>query len=123
MPKPAANSNMLSRPTGEDRRRWIRYPVRLSIKCRLAGCAQESPWSAQVQNISHGGIKIFCRHLVTPGATILISPPYPKLLPQLARVIHVSDGSDGNKIVGCAFPQELLDEEELLTWVKNQNGR
>ena len=40
-----------------DRRQWVRYPVRLAATCRAGGSADEPVWSAQVQDISHGGLR------------------------------------------------------------------
>jgi len=123
MPKPSTKTDMLTGPLGEDRRHWVRYPVRLTIRCQIAGSENGPAWPAQVHNISHGGMKLLCRHSVERGTTILVSPSHPKLLPQLVRLIHVSEANDGNRIVGCEFARELLGDRELLMWGKNQNGK
>jgi hypothetical protein len=111
------------RPAGEDRRQWVRYPMRLASLCRAADIENGSTWLAQIQNISHEGLKILCRRPVEPGTKILISPFDPKVLPRIARVIHVANGVDENWIIGCVFTRELLDEAELLNWIKSQNGK
>ncbi len=123
MPEDPKTRRPILRPPGEDRRQWVRYPVRLTAHCQCMDRANEFTWSAQVQNISHGGLKLLCRHPVERGATILISPSDPKVLPQIARVVHITDGSGGNRIIGCAFTQQLLNEKDLLAWVKSQDGK
>ena len=110
------------RPPGEDRRQWVRYPMRLTCLCRAADIENGSTWLAQIQNISHEGLKILCRRPVETGTKILISPSDPMVLPRIVRVVHVANGVDGNWIIGCAFTRELLDEGELLNWIKSQNG-
>ena len=123
MPDDAKSRGPILRPPGEDRRQWVRYPVRLTANCQAVDEANGSTWLAQIQNISHGGLKMLCRHPVERGAIILISPTDPRVLPQLARVVHVTDGSDGSRIVGCVFTRKLLDEKDLLAWVKSQDGK
>ncbi len=106
-----------------DRRQWVRYPVRLAATCRAGGSVDEPVWSAQVQDISHGGLRLMCPHSMDLETTVLISPSYPRLLPRLARVVCVRDRPDGNWMVGCAFTREPIDERELLRWVQYQNGK
>jgi hypothetical protein len=89
----------------------------------VADIVDGSSWLAQIQNISHEGVKISCRHSAERGTTILISPSDAKLLPRLARVVHVENGFEGNWIIGCTFTRELMDERELLAWLKSQNGK
>jgi hypothetical protein len=109
MLKDAKPPEPILRPPGEDRRQWVRYPIRLPTSCRVADIVDGSSWLAQIQNISHEGVKISCRHS--------------KLLPRLARVVHVENGFEGNWIIGCTFTRELMDERELLAWLKSQNGK
>jgi hypothetical protein len=123
MPEDPKTREPILQPPGEDRRLWVRYPVRLTVHCRCMDRANEFTWPAQIQNISHEGLKMLCRYAVEQGATILISPADPKVLPQLARVVHVTDGSDGSRVVGCVFTRKLLDEKDLLAWVKGQDGK
>ena len=115
-------SEPILQPPGEDRRQWVRYPIRLAVSCRIGENAERSSWLGQIQNVSHGGVKILCRRPVEPGTMILVSPADSRLLPRLARVLHTINGSDGNWILGCAF-RELVDERELLAWLKSQNGK
>jgi hypothetical protein len=122
MPEDAKTRDPILQPPGEDRRQWVRYPVRLTAHCRCTDRANEFIWPAQIQNISHEGLKILCRYPVERGAAILISPSDPKVLPQFARVVHTTEGSDGDRIIGCAFTRQLLNEKDLLAWVKSQNG-
>jgi hypothetical protein len=121
--KKDSETNPALRPPGEDRRQWVRYPVRLSALCRVADAENASTWFAQIQNVSHEGLKIVCRRPVAVGTKILISPSNLSVLPRVARVVHVTSGSDGNWILGCAFTRELLDEAELLNWIRSQNGK
>jgi hypothetical protein len=115
--------NPALRPPGEDRRKWVRYPMRLTGLCRVADIDNGSTWIAQIQNISHEGLKMLCRRPLERGIKILISPSNPSVLPRIARVVHVISGAEGNWIIGCVFTRELLDEGELLTWIKSQNGK
>src|SRR5438477_7946666 len=94
------------RPPGEDRRQWVRYPMRLTCLCRAADIENGSTWLAQIQNISHEGLRILCRRPVETGTKILISPSDPRVLPRIVRVVHVANGVDGNWIIGCAFARE-----------------
>ena len=118
-----SDTNPALRPPGEDRRQWMRYPVRLSALCRAAEIENASPWLAQIQNISHEGLKIVCRRSVEVGTKILISPSDVNVIPRVARVVHVTSGSEGTWILGCEFIRELLDEAELLSWIRSQNGK
>jgi hypothetical protein len=77
----------------------------------------------EIRNISHGGLKLLCRRPLVHGAAILISPAVAKVPPQIARVVHVTEGANGTKIVGCAFIGKLLGEKDLLAWIKAQNGK
>src|SRR5260370_1600386 len=108
MPEDLKTRGPILRPPGEDRRQWVRYPVRLTATCRAVDEANGSTWLAQIQNISHEGLKMLCRHPLERGATIFICPADPGVLPQLARVVHVTDGSDRNRIVACVFTRKLL---------------
>jgi hypothetical protein len=121
--KKDSENNPTLRPPGEDRRQWVRYPVRLSALCRAAEVENASTWFAQIQNISHEGLKIVCRRPVEVGTKILISPSDAGVLPRVARVVHVASGADGSWILGCAFTRDLLDEAELLTWIRSQKGK
>jgi len=119
----ASNLGPLLRPPGEDRRQWVRYPIRLTTSCRVAEKVDGSTWLAQIRNISHGGVKIICKRPAELGTTLLISPSNAKLLPHVARVVHVANGFEGNWTIGCTFTQELMDENDLLAWLKSQNGK
>src|SRR5713101_181256 len=99
VPEPTSPSHEKSPAREVDRRQWIRYPVRLTINCQPGGSPDKPGWPALVQNISHGGLRLLCPHSLDQGTTILISPSYPRLLPQLARVAYVRGGSDGNWMV------------------------
>ena len=101
----------------------MRYPVRLSGLCRAAEVDNTSTWFAQIENISHEGLKIVCRRPVEVGTKILISPSDVSVLPRVARGVHVTCGSEGTWILGCEFTRELLDEAELLSWIRSQNGK
>jgi len=115
--------NPTLRPPGEDRRQWVRYPVRLTSLCRAADVENSSTWPAQIRNVSHKGLKMLCRRPLEVGRKILISPSDANVQPRIAQVVRVANGKDGNWIIGCVFAQELLDEEELLKWIKSQNGK
>jgi len=110
----------LSSP-GADRRIWVRYPSRRATYCRAAN--GDDPFCpAQACDISLGGIKLLSAHKFERGTMLTIGrldSGAEKRGLLSAEVRYAVPTSEGKWIIGCAF-QEHLREEELLTWLQEQ---
>jgi PilZ domain len=102
----------------KDHRIWVRYSTSPEKPCQ-AGSEQIS-WSAQIQDISRGGVNLLGNHPFDAGTVLKIELPLTDgVIPTtiLARVVHASAKPNGVWALGCAFVKELR-EEELEALVK-----
>ena len=108
----------------KDHRSWVRYTQ--SPESRLPGIpettagSEQLAWSAQIQDISRGGVNLLGNHPFDPGTVLKIELPLTdQVVPVtvLARVVHASAKPNGVWALGCAFVKELR-EEELQALVK-----
>jgi hypothetical protein len=98
--------------TGKEHRLWVRYSS-LPDTPLQAGSEQVS-WSAQVQDISRGGVSLLGNHPFDPGTVLKIDLSLTdQVIPAtlLAKVIHASAKPNGVWALGCAFIKELREEE------------
>jgi PilZ domain len=99
-----------------DHRVWVRYtrsPELPGVAETQAG-SEQTTWSAQIQDISRGGINLLGNHSFDPGTVLKIEfPNSDQVVPAtiLARVVHASAKPNGVWALGCAFVKELREKE------------
>ena len=76
-----------------------------------------------ILDVSPAGISLYSSRRFEPKTYLAVErdavPPTPRKM-RIGRVIHVRKAEDQSGwIIGCAF-QEHLREEELLTWLQEQ---
>lgn len=75
---------------------------------------EQVTWSAQIQDISRGGVSLLGNHPFDPGTILKIDlPSTDQVIPAtlLAKVVHASAKPNGVWALGCAFIKELQEEE------------
>jgi hypothetical protein len=97
----------------KERRVWLRYPCDKDGACQpiLAGKMQ---WSARIQNISCGGIKVIVNRRFETQTLLQIDLEEPDVdSPRtlLARVVQITPEADGTWGIGCLFPRELTEAD------------
>lgn len=117
-PRPGAERSA----SDQDRRVWVRFPSRRETYCKSTASDDEPSWPAQVCDVSRGGLKLLSTHKFERGTTLKIgsfneSAEKPSLV--IAHVRYFTPTPEGKWILGCAFLEELT-EEELLAWLKEQ---
>jgi len=100
----------------KDHRVWVRYtrsPDMPGVAETQAGSEQVA-WSAQIQDISRGGVSLLGNQSFDPGTVLKIDlPNSDQVVPVtvLARVVHTSAKPNGVWALGCAFVKDLREEE------------
>lgn len=96
---------------GEERRLWTRrtaqYPVRVHLD-------EEESLTAQVQDVSRGGVRLLLDREVGHGRTIRIDLPEDQAgmhTSVLACVVHIRNAAEGGYSVGCQFSMELSEPD------------
>ncbi len=107
LPPKSAPATVSSPALAVERRAFVRH------FCDIG--AVVDAWSAKIENISRGGLKVVIGRRYEVGAILKVEVPKPgdeefSLL--LARVVHVAPEPNGSWGLGCAFTQ-LLSQEEL----------
>jgi hypothetical protein len=102
------------RPTGDERRVRVRYPSRVQVNFQPLNGSSGSQFSAQVRNISQGGIKLQVNRAFEPGDLLTIELPGSEgrsASNVLACVVHASAQENGEWALGCTFAHELTDAD------------
>jgi hypothetical protein len=97
-------------PQEDDRRVWVRHLCDIGTTYRDVNDPENVRVSAQVHDISNGGIKLIADHNVEPGSLLSVELPGPTegaTYRVLASVIYVNAQTDGKWALGCSFTQEL----------------
>ncbi len=103
-------------PSQADRRRWVRYPANLGTFWQTV-TGQEICYSARVQDISQGGVRILVNQRFEPGTLLRI------LLNKAveARLVHATPTTDHKWALGCEFTAVLTEQEvQKLAQTTNQ---
>ena len=103
----------------KEHRLWVRYSS--SPETPFQAGSEQVSWSAQVQDISRGGVSLLGNHPFDPGTVLKIDLPLTDaVIPAtiLAKVVHASAKPNGVWALGCAFIKELR-EQELQALVKS----
>lgn len=118
MPKPSsrARAKQARQPARDERRAWVRCTSDHETFCqpRTVRGEDELWWQGRVHNLSAGGIGLVLSRRFEPGTVLTIevqgTPARPSLQ-LLARVIHATVRPGSGWLIGCAFAQELGDDE------------
>jgi hypothetical protein len=95
----------------DERRVWLRHPHRLEATLQSA---TEPPFSARVQNISRGGIKLVVDRRIEAGELVCVdlpctNPPGSSMV--LACVLRAKAEPRGGWALSCSFATELSDAD------------
>jgi hypothetical protein len=101
-------------PAQAERRAWVRYPCDLDSACQPLAGARGLQWPGKVRNVSAGGIAVRLARRFEAGTVLAIDvqgKDETVLCTLLARVVHVMLQNDGSWLLGCAFTNQLNDED------------
>ncbi len=97
-----------------DRRLWVRYPADLHTNVQLAGGAVlENRISAEVRDISLGGVNLVVGQSFNTGQLLSVELPHIGDADRhtvLACVVRVVLEGPGAAVPGCVFSRELTEE-------------
>ena len=82
-------------------------------------------WSGLIENISRGGVRLLMHRRFEPGSLLKIDVPLPLDPPTaylMTRVIYATLQPNGSWALGCAFTEEL-DEDQLSIMLKAPGNR
>ena len=97
---------------GEERRLWQRRAAMTTVRIQLDD--ESEPLTAQVQDVSPGGVRLQVARDIPHGRMLRIDLPEssPGMHTSvLACVVHVRRGGNGLFSVGCQFSTELSDQD------------
>jgi hypothetical protein len=94
-------------PSAAERRRWVRYPANMGTFWQTVRTGQEICYSARVQDISQGGVRLLVNQRFEPGTLLRI------LLVKAieARLVHATPTPDNKWALGCEFTAVLSEQE------------
>jgi hypothetical protein len=95
-----------------DRRSSPRHPINTETICQLVN-AHAAVMSVRVCDVSRGGMRFMSTMKMEPGTLVRISMPANSGFEAtvLACVIHATRQTDGAFAIGCAFSDELGDDQ------------
>jgi PilZ domain-containing protein len=97
----------------EERRLWERFPSDREARIQL-NLDDTDTVSAQIQDVSRGGIRLLTDRAIGSGTMIRVELPPLDESPHtsvLACVVHVRPASDSSYMLGCNFSMELSDAD------------
>ena len=95
----------------DERRTHQRHAVSLDTTCQTVGRATAAE-RVRVCDISRGGIRFLIDQKLEPGTLVRVNLPSTKGDTEvLACVMHATQQASGSYSVGCAFSDELGDED------------
>jgi len=114
----------LDNHTKDERRSWNGIPVQVEVLCQKTQGEDVLYWSAQVMDISRGGLELLSLHKFEPTTVIRISTAggaenSSDFLEALVVRAHRSPGEKWT--LECSLAREL-SETELLAWI-DRNSR
>ncbi len=101
-----------------ERRVWVRFPTQIETFCKpfsaKSTSESEMSWSAQVRDISQGGLGLSLSRRFEPKTILIVELPsggegFTRLLP--VKVVHTRADGPGRWIVGCTFASRLSEAE------------
>jgi len=99
---------------GVERRAAERYPSQAEASCHSAVASNITPFPTRIQNVSTSGIALVLGRRFEPGTLLGINVADPATdyeCALLAQVVRVVPYQDGQWLVGCAFTNQLGEEE------------
>ena len=97
-----------------ERRTRVRYPCTQETSCHFINASHyESQW-ARVREVSTEGIGLYLDRHIEPETLLLVELRTERgrfARGVLARIVHADMQSDGSWLVGCAFVNQLSDNE------------
>jgi hypothetical protein len=96
----------------KDSRVWVRYSNPPSNACQTG--VDERGWSAQIQDISRGGLNLLVNRSFEPGSLLKVEvPSSDNVVPStlIARVIRAVSKPDNKWALGCAFVKEISEAD------------
>ena len=111
---PSRKTRPIPKVAAMDRRATIRYPSHSEGVCLPVGGGADVRWSAQVKDVSDGGINLLVNRRFEPGSVLMLDfkgqhPDRPVCL--LVRVVHVQALSKRKWSLGCRFGRRIGEEE------------
>lgn len=100
-----------------ERRAWVRFGCDLEAACRAKGRLKDAGWTAQVRDLSRGGLGLVLRHRFEAGLQLLLElrsrdRKICKLCPaRVIRVLPVLVDGHAMWFLGCAFLEPLTDDD------------
>ncbi len=97
----------------DERRAHTRHEINVETNCESVGDASLAE-QVRVRDISRGGMKFLTSMKLDPGTLIRIALPTSgsnRETAVLACVMHATPQTDGSYAIGCAFSDELGDDE------------
>ncbi|HZV05440.1 MAG TPA: PilZ domain-containing protein [Gemmataceae bacterium] len=108
----------LSSPPGEasteERRVWLRYAANLNVRCGEVSGETDNGVSAEICDISQGGIQMIAPRRFEPGTLLSVEMPSAageKAMAMLACVVRTQPHGDSEWKMGCRFSSELNDQQ------------
>ncbi len=94
-----------------DRRVWVRFPANLEATLQPPGDATR--FTAQIRDISRGGVNLIADRPFQPGDHVSIELPAADGCTHnvLACIVRVNGASSGAWELGCTFSRELSDSD------------
>ncbi len=93
-----------------ERRQFERFPAEGEAFCQVPPSDSLS-WSAQIKDVSCGGIRLLVHREVPADAVLRIEMPGAEHVLHEARVIHISADGPSKWTLGCEFSQPLSADE------------
>jgi len=103
-------------PAPTERRRWVRYPTNMGTFWQTSS-GQDICYSARVQDISRGGVRLLVNQRFEPGTSLRI------LLNKSveARLVHATPAGENKWALGCEF-YLTLSEQEIQNLLKSSTA-
>lgn len=100
--------------TVDERRVWLRYAAKLSVRCGEVSDETEAAVSAVICNISRGGIQLISPRRFEPGTLLSVELPATRReegWTLLATVVRARPHGDSEWAMGCRFSCELESQQ------------
>jgi hypothetical protein len=116
-------ASMPNKPDGaksaKESRVWVRYsnPPGTAVQAGV----DERGWSAQIQDISRGGLNLLVNRSFEPGSLLKVEvQSTDNVIPNtlIARVVRAVSKSQDQWALGCAFVKEISDAD-LKVFLQN----
>src|SRR5437763_2393482 len=101
-------------PATLERRVHVRYSCDLETSCHPLSSSSGQQWAGQVQDLSRGGVALVLDRRFELRTLLVIElqgRPGQPARTVFGRVVHVHRRDDGSWLMGCAFANELSDED------------